>query len=93
MTIEQELIQERKYQVSKWGTSADDLVNTPMDFVGYIAHHSTRWFSGGFRPYSKATLEEFRVQMVKVGALAIAAIEAVDKILQGTNSRPDVLEA
>ena len=87
-----EIVAERAYQVGKWGVDADDKINTPMDFVGYIAHHSTRWFSGGFRPYSRETLVAYRASMIKVAALAMAAIEAVDKILSGSNERPDIMD-
>lgn len=87
-----EIEAERTYQTEKWGTDADLKVNTPMDFVGYIANHSSRWFGGGFRPYSRETLQAFRRQMIKVGALAVAAIEHVDAILDGSVDRPDVLE-
>jgi hypothetical protein len=52
-----EIEAERQYQTNKWGTDADTNVNTPMDFVGYIAHYSTRWLTGGFRPYSRSALE------------------------------------
>ena len=86
-----DLTNEREYQIQKWGTDADDRINTPMDFVGYIAHHSTRWFNGGFRPYSKETLQNYRQEMIKTATLAIAAVESVDKILDGTNTREDVL--
>lgn len=91
-TVLDEIQAERQYQVEKWGRDADLKVNTPMDFVGYIAFHSSRWFGGGFRPYSRQTLEAFRRQMVKVGALALAAIEHVDAILEGAVDRPDVLD-
>jgi hypothetical protein len=87
----EEIQAEREYQRQKWGTEADLKVNTPMDFVGYIANHSSRWFGGGFRPYSRDTLGAFRIQMIKVATLAIAAIEHVDAILAGEVSRPDVL--
>ena len=87
-----EIESEREYQKGKWGTENDLHVNTPMDFVGYIAHHSSRWFGGGFRPYSRQTLQAFRKQMIKVGALALAAIEHVDAILEGHVDRPDVLD-
>lgn len=87
-----EIEKERSYQTEKWGMDADLRINTPMDFVGYIAHHSSRWFGGGFRPYSQQTLQAFRRQMIKVGALAVAAIEHVDAILEGTVVRPDVLD-
>lgn len=86
-----EIDDERDYQVKKWGVDADDRINTPMDFVGYIAYYSTRWFDGGFRPYKRETLEKFRSQMIKTAALAVAAIEAVDKILDGSNIRTDIL--
>lgn len=82
---------EREYQVAKWGTDADDKINRPMDFVGYISHHSSRWFNGGFAPYDRETLQAFVIQMVKVAALAIAAIEATNKVLEGLNTREDVL--
>lgn len=88
-----EIASEREYQVLKWGTDVDKTVNTPMDFVGYIAHHSTRWFNGGFRPYDRETLENYRQQMVKVGALAVAAIDSVDAILDKEVVRNDVLAA
>lgn len=82
---------ERQYQLSKWGNTADLEINRPMDFVGYIAHHSTRWFNGGFAPYSKETLELYKNEMIKVAALAVAAIESTDAILKGEAVRPDVL--
>jgi hypothetical protein len=86
-----EIAEERNYQIERWGKDADLKINTPMDFVGYMSHHSTRWFTGGFRPYRREELENFRKEMVKVGALALAAIEYADGILDGTNNRTDVL--
>lgn len=74
-----EIKAEREYQTKKWGDEADVKVNTPNDFVSYIAYHSTRWFNGGFTPYSKETVDTYRTQMVKTAALAVAAIEALDK--------------
>lgn len=82
---------EREYQVLKWGTDADDKLNRPMDYVGYIANHSTRWFNGGFAPYNRETLENFNAQMVKVAAIAVAAIESTNKILECQIERNDVL--
>jgi hypothetical protein len=90
--ILQEIETERTHQINKWGIDADLNINTPMDFVGYIAHHSSRWFSGGFRPYPKEVLVAFRTQMIKVATLAVAAIEHVDAILDGTVDRPDILQ-
>jgi hypothetical protein len=88
-----EIGDERQYQVDKWGDETDDKLNDPMDFVGYIAHHSTRWFNGGFPPYSEATLLNYREAMIKVGALAVAAIGYTDRLLSGENDRPDILES
>jgi hypothetical protein len=87
-----EIVDERQYQITKWGTNSDDRINLPMDWVGYIARESTKWFTGGFRPYDRTSLVKFRQSMVKVAAVAVAAIEATDKILLGTNVRPDILE-
>lgn len=70
---------ERDYQTRRWGVEADDTKNEPNDWVAYISHHATRWFSGGFAPYDFGTVEAFRAQMVKVAALAIAAIESIDR--------------
>jgi hypothetical protein len=79
MSIYDEIRQEREYQKKRWGDDADIKVNTPNDFVSYISHHSTRWFNGGFQPYSNKVVDDFRTQMIKTAALAIAAIEALDK--------------
>ena len=89
--IYEDIKNEREYQVLKWGRDADLNINRPMDFVGYIANHSTRWFNGGFAPYNRDTLENYRQQMIKVAALAVAAIESVDSILNGDVERKDVL--
>lgn len=70
---------ERDHQVRKWGTDADDKVNFPNDWVAYINHHATRWFKGGFAPYDPDTINDFRTQMVKVAALAVAAVESIDR--------------
>jgi hypothetical protein len=73
------LKQEREYQTAKWGNEADDTMNTPNDFVAYISNYSTRWFNGGFTPYDTKTVDEFRISMLKTAALAIAAIESIDR--------------
>ena len=83
---------ERNYQVNKWGNKADVEINRPMDWVGYIANHSTRWFNGGFAPYTNEELDNFRTSMLKVATLAVAAIEATDVIQRGDVARPDVLK-
>lgn len=79
MSVYKELEDERKYQRERWGDSVDLLINTPNDFVSYISHYSTKWLSGEFTPYSKETVDNFRIQMIKTAAIAIAAVEALDK--------------
>lgn len=79
MSVYEEVQKERLYQQARYGNDADDEKNTPNDFVAYISHHATRWFNGGFAPYSKGTIADFRKQMIKVAALAIAAVESIDR--------------
>lgn len=78
---------ERAYQQQRWGNKADDTINEPNDFVAYIVHHSTRWFNGGFAPYDSVTVENFRKQMIKVAAIAVAAVESLDRQIE-TNGKP-----
>ena len=78
-TILKEVNSEREYQEQKWGNSTDDKMNSPLDYVGYIANLSTRWFPGGFPPYSEATLRHYRQAMIKTAALAIAAVEQLER--------------
>ena len=89
--ILEEIRKEREYQKTRWGTDADDTVNTPNDWVGYISNYTSRWMDGTFRPYKRATLVKFRESMVKSATLAVAAIESIDKQLDGTVQRPDVV--
>lgn len=71
--------QERDYQVNKWGTAFDDNQNTPNDFVSYISHYSTKWFNGGFAPYDAETVAKFKQSMIKVAAIAAAAVESLER--------------
>lgn len=74
-----EIDKEREYQEGKWGNNADDTVNTPNDFVSYVAAYSTKWFPGGFMPYNPKTTDDFRTSMIKTAALAVAAVESIDR--------------
>ena len=74
-----EISDEREYQEGKWGNDADDQINTPNDFIAYMNAYSTRWFPGGFTPYTPETVDAFRKSMVKTAAIAVAAIESVDR--------------
>ena len=59
---------ERRYQDKKWGTDFDTL-NTPNDWVAYISKYLGQAVT---MPFNDNT---FRLQMVKVAALATAALE------------------
>jgi hypothetical protein len=74
-----EIRAEREYQTNKWGVEADDTANTPNDWVAYIAHHASRWFKGGFLPVKGGSVDDFRTQMIKTAALAVAAVESLDR--------------
>ena len=84
-TILKEILEERKYQADKFANGNEDELlsvdlknNTPNDFVSYISHYSTTWFTGGFGPWSKDVLLQFRKSMIKTATLAIGAIIWVD---------------
>ena len=59
---------ERDGQDAKWGGQQHDQKHTPNDWVAYIAKHAGKAADG----------DNFRAQMAKVAALAVAAIEAHD---------------
>lgn len=70
-----EIKAERDHQNQKWGTAFDDK-NTPYNWAAFIAQYATRNLIGD--PTAVST-EKFRADMVKVAALAVAAIEAIDR--------------
>lgn len=59
---------ERSYQNERWGTAFDDK-NTPNDWVAYITKYLGQSVT---MPFNDDT---FRVQMLKVAALAVAVLE------------------
>lgn len=71
-TVLEEIRVERKYQDGEWGTEFDDN-NTLNDWVTYIAIYTGR--AAGMETLP----EDQRVYMLKVAALAIAAIESFDR--------------
>lgn len=81
---------ERSYQIQRWG-DLDEEYNMPNDFVAYMAHYSTKWFNGQIAPYSLETMIRFHESMVKTAAIAVAAAELSQKIINGEIDRPDVL--
>lgn len=70
--IFEEIVKEREYQETKWGTDFDDK-NTVNDWAAYIASYT-----------SKATLigaakSEQRTALLKVASLAVAALQTFDR--------------
>lgn len=59
---------ERDAQDAEWGGQQHDQDHTPNDWIAYITKHAGKAAGGN----------DFRAQMVKVAALAVAAIEAHD---------------
>lgn len=78
-SIFNEITEELSYQEKRWGTKADDTINRPNDWVAYISHYATKWFTGGFAPYSDMGVNGFRKSMIKVAALAVAAVKSLDR--------------
>jgi hypothetical protein len=79
MSVYDEIQVERGYQDSRWGTANDDKFNTPWMWVAYIARYSTTWMNGQFLPVGDYAVNNFRASMVKVAAIAVAAVESIDR--------------
>jgi len=75
MNAYDEIKAERTHQEQKWGTAFDDR-NTPYNWAAYIGQYSTRHLIGD---PAVVQVSDFRADMVKVAALAVAAIEAIDR--------------
>lgn len=79
MSVYEEIKSERDYQDKKWGHTADDTLNTPWMWAAYIARYATNWMKGTFLPIGTSATEDFRESMVKVAAIAVAAVESLDR--------------
>lgn len=77
-TVYDEIMAEREYQTQKWGTYNDDETNTPWMWASYIAQYATRWMAGTFT-INKDMTTAFRTSMIKVAAIAVAAVESIDR--------------
>ena len=71
--IHAEIDAERDRQDRMWGGPDHDNLHTPNDWVAYLAKHLGKAVHWPWTP------EGFRKQMVVVGALAVAAIEWVER--------------
>lgn len=74
-----EVAQELMRQEAKFGIEIDDTVNTPWMWAAYISQYATKWMTGSFAPIGLEATNSFRICMIKVAALAIAAALSVDR--------------
>jgi hypothetical protein len=68
-----EIKAERERQDAKWGGAKHDDTHTNFDWIVYLTKHVGKAVSW---PFDKS---RFRTQMVRVAALAVAAIEWADR--------------
>jgi hypothetical protein len=70
----------RDAQDRQWGGVAHDDHNEPWDWVAYIIKSLGR--SIVYPPTTKVALGSFRQELVKVAALAVAAIQSIDRHIE-----------
>ena len=73
LSVYDEILRERNRQDRKWGGPDHDDQHSPADWISYLAKHigkAVAW------PFDAAL---FHRQMVRVAALAVAAIEVLDR--------------
>lgn len=78
MSIYDEIRTERCYQDAKWGRETDDTKNTPFHWVTWIVSYATKWTFGGWR-FNTRQVDDFRAKMIKTAAIAVAAVESLDR--------------
>jgi hypothetical protein len=71
-----EVNEERRAQETRWSAALDD-ANSPMGWIALIARHAGLAIDDGAIMNDP---ERFRRQMIRVAALAVAAIESRDRI-------------
>lgn len=75
LRIAQEFHVERTAQEAKWGDGNDDKWSLG-EWAALISHYATRQAVGDMHAIDA---DKFRADMVKVGALAMAAIQAIER--------------
>lgn len=76
-----EIQRERDYQDEKWGGPEGDDKRTPAEFAGYIMEYL-------LASTERAARHDIRTRLVKVSALAAAAVEAMDRRTFGEGKKP-----
>jgi hypothetical protein len=91
MDVYDEIRAERATQDERWGGPAHDDGHSPLDWIRYLAEHLARaggwaaeildeqhWFTAHISG-SVDHMPAYRRQLVRVAALAVAAIESYDR--------------
>lgn len=81
-----EIADERSHQDKKWGGPEHDNHHTTFEWVGFITYYLGKSIDCIINNAGKEEhqLLLFRYNMIKVAALAIAAVEAVDRKLKSS---------
>lgn len=80
-----EIQAERAAQLDRWDHAADDTWSIG-EWAALVSHFATRHVVGDL---PMVDLRTIRADMVKVGAVALACIEAIDRKLRIANESPD----
>jgi len=75
LRIAQEFHVERTAQEARWGVANDDKWSL-AEWAALISHYATRQAVGDLHAIDAA---KFRADLVKVGALAMAAIQSIER--------------
>lgn len=79
MSVYDEIKNERVYRQGRWLNKVDDTKNTPWHWTAYIMAYATSWMCGTWAPLGENTVSAFRVSMIKIAAIAVAAVESIDR--------------
>jgi len=87
--ILKEIEEERKHQDKKWGGADHDDTHDSYAWVSFIIYYLGQSTSDFVRSKGLFTskLRNFRYNMIKVAALAVAAIESCDRSLEKNDSK------
>lgn len=73
--IYREVDAERDRQDTQWGGASHDDEHQGSDFVRFVREHTDR----ARHAVNTGALDEFRAQLIEIAALAVAAVESLDR--------------
>lgn len=86
INILKEIDQERKRQDTKWGGSEHDDNHHTVDFCRFIKNY-TGWAE---QMAMMESPDKARNRLIQIAALAVAAVESIDRKFQGANNEPEL---